>query len=249
MSESLIDFIEYVRKHCAVLGVEEGLCVRSGVDVVIESAPESVVAVLRCLRDDPVCDFALLCDITAVDYPERANRFDVIYTLLSVRHNRRAWVRFCVGEGQNVPSVASVFDSAVWYEREVWDMFGIPFAYNPDLRRILTDYGFDGHPLRKDFPLTGHVELRYDPELRRVAYAPVVLQQDYRDFDFISPWEGMDRLSVPPVSLPGDEKAYQQKTEDPYLSTPHAPRFGWRKPVSDLPESAQSPLKSDKDEI
>jgi len=137
-------------------------------------------------------------DICGVDWPERPERFDVVYNLLSLKHNQRIRVKVAVREDEPVPSVVGIFPSAGWYEREVWDLYGVPFAGNPDLRRILTDYGFDGHPLRKDFPLTGFVELRYDDEQKRVVYEPVKLTQDFRSFDFLSPWEGM---------LAGDEKA------------------------------------------
>jgi NADH-quinone oxidoreductase subunit C len=162
----------------------------------------SIQKVLTFLRDDSQCLFKQLMDICGVDYPERERRFDVVYHLLSLRHNQRVRVKVEADEETPVPSVVDVFVSAGWYEREVWDMYGVGFAGNPDLRRILTDYGFDGHPLRKDFPLTGFVELRYDDEQKRVVYEPVKLTQDFRNFDFLSPWEGM---------LPGDEKATGEK--------------------------------------
>ncbi len=160
-----------------------------------------IVRVLTHLRDDPACQFKMLVDICGVDYPERAQRFDVVYNLLSLTGNRRIRVKVRTGEETPVPSVVSVFSAAGWYERETWDLYGVPFSDHPDLRRILTDYGFDGHPLRKDFPLTGHVEVRYDDEQKRVVYDRVKLSQDFRTFDFLSPWEGMTR------PLPGDEKA------------------------------------------
>lgn len=162
---------------------------------------DSVIPVLTFLRDDPGCLFKMLVDVTAVDYPERPARFEVVYNLLSLKHNRRVRLKLAVEDGVAVPSVAGVFASASWYEREVWDMFGISFTGHPDLRRILTDYEFEGHPLRKDFPLTGYVEVRYDDEQKRVVYEPVKLTQEFRNFDFVSPWEGMNTL------LPGDEKA------------------------------------------
>jgi NADH-quinone oxidoreductase subunit C len=162
---------------------------------------EAIVRVLTHLRDDPGCLFKVLVDICGVDYPERAERFDVVYNLLSLRHNRRIRVKVRTGETTPVPSVVSVFSAAGWYERETWDLYGVAFSDHPDLRRLLTDYGFDGHPLRKDFPLTGHVEVRYDEEQKRVVYDKVRLTQDFRSFDFLSPWEGMTR------QLPGDEKA------------------------------------------
>jgi NADH-quinone oxidoreductase subunit C len=140
-------------------------------------------------------------DILGVDYPEQEERFEVVYQFLSLRHNQRVRVKVTTDEDSPVPSVAGIYPSAIWYEREVWDMYGVFFADHPDLRRILTDYGFEGHPLRKDFPLTGYVELRYDDEQKRVVYEPVKLTQDFRTFDFLSPWDGMTR------QLPGDEKA------------------------------------------
>ena len=146
----------------------------------------------------------MLVDVCGVDYPNREDRFEVVYNLLSLRHNQRVRVKVAVDEDTVVPSVVGIFPSASWFERECWDMFGIFFSGHPDMRRLLTDYGFDGHPFRKDFPLTGFVEVRYDDEERRVVYEPVKLTQAFRSFDFLSPWEGMTR------PLPGDEKA---KTE------------------------------------
>ncbi|MCB1884277.1 MAG: NADH-quinone oxidoreductase subunit C [Geminicoccaceae bacterium] len=159
--------------------------------------------VLAWLRDEPNMLFKVLLDVCGVDYPERERRFDVVYHLLSLHHNQRVRVRVETDEATPVPSVTEVFRSAGWFEREAWDMYGILFSNHPDLRRILTDYGFEGHPLRKDFPLTGYVELRYDPEQKRVVYEPVTLRQDFRSWDFLSPWEGEG--AGPP--LPGDEKA------------------------------------------
>ena len=169
--------------------------------LVLWTRVESVVPVLTFLRDDPACLFKMLVDLTAVDYPERPERFEVVYNLLSLRHNRRVRLKIAVEDGSSVPSIARILGAASWYEREVWDMFGIPVSGHPDMRRILTDYGFEGHPLRKDFPLTGYVEVRYDDEQKRVVYEPVKLAQEFRSFDFVSPWEGMNTL------LPGDEKA------------------------------------------
>jgi len=162
----------------------------------------AVPKVITFLRDDSNCQFQQLMDLTAADYPEREERFDVVYQLLSLRHNQRVRVKVSTDEDTPVPSVAAIYPSATWYEREAWDMFGVFFSDNPDLRRILTDYGFEGHPLRKDFPLTGYVEVRYDDEQKRVVYEPVKLTQDFRSWDFLSPWEGMTRQI-----LPGDEKA------------------------------------------
>src|SRR5579863_1044381 len=162
---------------------------------------ESIIEVLTFLRDDPQCRFSVLCDICGVDYPDRPLRFEVVYNLLSMSQNLRIRLKIETDEEQAVPSAVGVFSAAGWWEREAWDLFGIYFSDHPDLRRILTDYGFDGHPLRKDFPLTGYVELRYDEDQKRVVYEPVKLKQEFRSFDFLSPWEGMDRI------LPGDEKA------------------------------------------
>jgi NADH-quinone oxidoreductase subunit C len=161
----------------------------------------AIVRVLTFLRDDPRMLFKQLVDLCGVDYPERAERFEVVYNLLSLRHNRRIRVKLATDENEPVPSVTRVFSSANWYERETWDLFGVYFSDHPDLRRLLTDYGFEGHPLRKDFPLTGYVELRYDEDQKRVVYEPVKLKQEFRSFDFLSPWEGMTHM------LPGDEKA------------------------------------------
>lgn len=180
----------------AVLGIEQ-ICD----ELIVTARAGSVVEVLMYLRDDTGCQFKVLIDLCGVDYPERERRFEVVYNLLSLRHNQRVRVKIQVGEGVPVPTVGGVYRSAGWYEREAWDLYGIPFADNPDLRRLLTDYGFEGHPMRKDFPLTGRVEVRYDETQKRVVYDPVKLTQEYRNFDFLSPWEGMNQV------LPGDEKA------------------------------------------
>ena len=170
-------------------------------ELVVDARADQVVRVLKFLKDDPRCRFEQLTDLCGVDYPERDPRFDVVYHLLSMSHNRRLRLKIGVNEDQPVPSVTDVYPSAGWWERETWDLYGTHFAGNPDLRRLLTDYGFSGHPLRKDFPLTGYVEVRYDSEQKRVVYEPVKLTQEFRRFDFLSPWEG---ASYP---LPGDEKA------------------------------------------
>jgi NADH-quinone oxidoreductase subunit C len=170
-------------------------------ELTIGARRDHIARVLKFLRDDPSCQFKLLIDICGVDHPERSNRFDVVYHLLSLHHNQRVRVKIEADDETPVPSVTEVFNSANWYEREVWDMFGVTFSGHPDLRRILTDYGFEGHPLRKDFPLSGFVEVRYSNELKRVVYEPVKLVQDFRSFDFLSPWEGAHYI------LPGDEKA------------------------------------------
>lgn len=162
---------------------------------------EQLPAILSYLCKDPNCRFSQLIDITAADYPGRAERFDLIYHLLSVHQNQRIRVKTPIAEDVAAPSVAGLFPAANWYEREVFDMFGISFTGHPDLRRILTDYGFEGHPLRKDFPLTGWVQVRYDDERKCVVNEPVMLTQEFRAFDFVSPWEGAEYV------LPGDEKA------------------------------------------
>lgn len=181
-------------------------------ELVLNAKAEQLPYVLDFLRDDKECSFQILIDVCGADYPDRggAERFDVVYTLLSIRHNHRIRVKIRAGEETLVPSATGVYSAAGWFEREVWDMYGVLFEGNPDLRRILTDYGFEGHPQRKDFPLTGYVELRYDDELKRVVYEPVKLTQDFRGFDYLSPWEAMTD-----VQLPGDEKA---------VKPPH----GWR---------------------
>jgi NADH-quinone oxidoreductase subunit C len=162
---------------------------------------DGLVAAVTALRDDSSLRLNQLIDICGVDYPDRAERFDVIYQLLSMTRNLRLRVKVATDTRNPVPSICGIFPNAGWYERETWDCYGVMFIGNPDLRRILTDYGFEGHPFRKDFPLTGHVELRYSQEHKRVVYEPVKLAQDFRSFDFLSPWEGTDYV------LPGDEKA------------------------------------------
>lgn len=171
-------------------------------ELILTAKVETICKTLTFLRDDKECACQLLVDVTAVDYPSRPKRFEVVYNLLSMKQNHRIRVKINVADEQIVPSATGVYSFAIWAEREVWDMYGIIFDGHPDLRRILTDYGFEGHPQRKDFPLTGYVELRYDEELKRVVYEPVKLQQDFRNFDYLSPWEGMTD-----VQLPGDEKA------------------------------------------
>ena len=171
-------------------------------ELTLEVETARVVEALTFLRDDPDCQFICFTDLSGVDYPQREKRFDVVYLLLSPKLNRRIRVKIATDEATPAPSIVSVFPAADWYEREAYDLFGILFDGHPDLRRILTDYGFDGHPLRKDFPMTGFVEVRYDDEEKRVRYEPVKLTQEFRRFDFLSPWEG--------APLPGDEKAKGQ---------------------------------------
>lgn len=198
MTQALKDLGEYIAQALPqdVLGTEVN---RVGeLSLTVKAA--SIVKVLSFLKDDAGCLFKQLVDVCGVDWPGRESRFDVVYHLLSMKHNQRVRVKVATDEETAIPSVTSVFSSAGWFERETWDMYGVLFSDHPDLRRILTDYGFEGHPLRKDFPLTGYVEMRYDDETKRVVYEPVKLTQDFRSFDFLSPWEG-------PGMLPGDEKA------------------------------------------
>ena len=170
-------------------------------ELTISVAAESIVPVVTFLRDDPKCRFISFVDVCGADYPARARRFDVVYHLLSPHLNQRIRVKLEADDVTPVQSITGVFPGANWFERETYDLYGVLFSGHPDLRRILTDYGFDGHPLRKDFPLTGFVEVRYDEERKRVVYEPVTLAQEFRSFDYLSPWEGTDYV------LPGDEKA------------------------------------------
>jgi NADH-quinone oxidoreductase subunit C len=171
-------------------------------EIVLHAERDGLVGLMRALRD--AFGFEQVMDICGVDFPDREERFDVVYNLLSVSKNRRLRVIVTTDEEKPVPSVWTIWPCATWWEREAWDLFGVVFSGQPDLRRILTDYGFEGHPLRKDFPLTGHVEVRYDEERKQVIYEPVKLTQDWRSFDFISPWEGV-------TTLPGDEKVHQER--------------------------------------
>jgi NADH-quinone oxidoreductase subunit C len=177
-----------------------------GDELVADVERELLVPVMTALRDDPRFAFEQLMDLCGVDWPERAERFDVVYNLLSVSTNRRLRVIVTADAETPVPSVYAIWPCATWWEREAWDLYGIVFSDQPDLRRILTDYGFEGHPLRKDFPLTGYVEMRYDEERQQVVYEPVQMTQDWRSFDFISPWEGA-------TTLPGDEKAHETRAK------------------------------------
>jgi NADH-quinone oxidoreductase subunit C len=170
-------------------------------DLAIAVAAEDIVAVVTALRDDPELRFISFVDLCGVDYPEREKRFDVVYHFLSPHKNHRIRIKVMTDADTPVPSISDIFPAATWFEREAYDFYGILFSGNPDFRRILTDYGFRGHPLRKDFPLTGFVEVRYSNEQKRVVYEPVKLPQEFRNFDFLSPWEGTEYV------LPGDEKA------------------------------------------
>ena len=206
MNQALKDLGEYI---AAALPQDVRAAAVAHDELMLHAQAGSIVRVLRFLRDDANCQFKLLVDICGVDHPDRAERFEVVYNLLSIKHNRRVRVKLATDENTPVPSATGIFSAAGWFERETWDLFGIPFADHPDLRRLLTDYGFEGHPMRKDFPLTGYVEVRYDEEQKRVVYEPVKLTQEFRTFDFLSPWEGMTRM------LPGDEKAEPKPAAKP----------------------------------
>jgi NADH-quinone oxidoreductase subunit C len=184
----------------ALPGAVTGSSLKLG-ELTITTSTRDLLALVTFLRDDERCQFRSFIDITAVDWPNRERRFDVVYHFLSPSLNQRIRVMLEVDENSTVPSIIGVFPGADWFEREAYDLYGVLFTGHPDMRRLLTDYGFEGHPLRKDFPLTGFVEVRYDDEQKRVVYDPVRLAQEFRNFDFLSPWEGPDYL------LPGDEKA------------------------------------------
>jgi len=196
--EALNELSSYLQEK---LGASRNSVALAYGDLSVEVDAARLLDVLTFLRDDVQCQFISLIDISGVDYPYRSHRFDVVYHLLSPRQNLRIRVKVATDEDTPVPSATPVYPGADWYERETYDLYGVLFSGHPDLRRILTDYGFDGHPLRKDFPLTGFVEVRYDDEVKRVVYEPVELRQEFRNFDFQSPWEGTDYV------LPGDEKA------------------------------------------
>lgn len=199
-AESLKDLADHLAAHLGPAILKSGV---SFGELTIEVEAGEIVKAIRFLRDDPACRFVCFTDICGVDYPQREKRFDVVYHLLSPYKNQRIRVKISTDDMTPVPSIVEVFPAANWYERETFDLYGVLFSGHPDLRRILTDYGFEGHPLRKDFPLTGHVEVRYDDEQKRVVYEPVKLAQEFRSFDYLSPWEGTDYV------LPGDEKAKQ----------------------------------------
>ena len=196
MSQALEDLGAHIR--ASMTNAVTGHAVSVG-ELTLEVRTDDIATVIKFLRDDPRCKFTTLIDICGSDYPQRAKRFDVVYHLLSMQLNHRIRIKIQTDEDTPVASIVGIFPCADWFEREAFDMYGILFAGHPDLRRILTDYGFEGFPLRKDFPMSGHVEVRYDSEQQRVVYEPVKLPQAFRNFDFLSPWEGM--------TLPGDEKA------------------------------------------
>jgi NADH-quinone oxidoreductase subunit C len=198
MTQALKDLGDHISSAfpAGVLGTE----ISHG-QLIVRVQREAILQVMSFLRDDLACRFEMMIDLCGVDYPDRPERFEVVYNLLSLKHNNRVRIKVSTDEENPVPSITGIYSAAGWFEREAWDLFGIYFADNPDLRRLLTDYGFEGHPLRKDFPLTGYVEVRYDEDQKRVVYEPVKLKQEFRSFDFLSPWEGMNEI------LPGDEKA------------------------------------------
>lgn len=200
MEDALSELGEYIALKAG--DAVEGYSVAYG-ELTIDARAEAIVSLVRLLRDDARGRFVSIIDVCGVDYPEREQRFDVVYHFLSPTQNQRIRVRIKTDEMTPVPSITGVFPGADWFEREAYDLYGILFSGHHDLRRILTDYGFDGHPLRKDFPLTGFVEVRYDEQRKRVVYEPVKLAQEFRNFDYLSPWEGTDYV------LPGDEKARQ----------------------------------------
>ena len=201
MNQALIDLGDYIVTKIPDLAASPTV---AHDELTVSAAPDSLVRLLTFLRDDSECQFKQLVDICGVDWPEREPRFDVVYHLLSHRQNHRIRVKVQTDATAPVPSATDLFSAAGWYEREVWDLYGLFFDGHPDLRRLLTDYGFEGHPLRKDFPLTGYVEVRYDEEQKRVVYEPIKLTQEFRSFDFMSPWEGAEYI------LPGDEKVDQE---------------------------------------
>ena len=200
MSNSLEELSVYLRESCgeAIVSAE----IAWG-ELNVTATVENYIGLLTFLRDDPRCQFISFIDLCGVDYPERERRFDVVVHLLSPKTNTRIRVKVAVGEDETIASATSVFIGADWFEREAYDMYGVLFTGHPDLRRLLTDYGFEGYPMRKDFPTTGYVEVRYDDTVKRVVYEPVQLRQEFRNFDFLSPWEGTDYV------LPGDEKKSQ----------------------------------------
>jgi NADH-quinone oxidoreductase subunit C len=200
MDETLREMAEYIAATHASAVIDWQI---AHGELTVRVTPAEIVHFTRALRDDPRLAFICFIDICGVDYPSREKRFDVVYHFLSPTQNARIRLKVATDEDTPVPSITGIFPGANWFEREAYDFYGILFTGHPDLRRLLTDYGFEGHPLRKDFPLTGFVEVRYDNEQRRVVYEPVQLPQEYRDFDFLSPWEGTEYV------LPGDEKAKQ----------------------------------------
>ncbi len=203
MSEDLLELAEVIKEKLSSAVLSSGI--NPVGELVLTVTPKRIAECVELLKTDRSCRFSTLVDITAVDYPGRENRFEVVYHLLSMYTNQRIRLKLSIDEDEVVPSITEVYPAANWFEREVFDMYGVMFSGHPDLRRILTDYGFRGYPLRKDFPTTGYVELRYDEAEKRVVYEPVSLVQEYRQFDFMSPWEGAEYI------LPGDDKGEAAK--------------------------------------
>jgi len=201
MSERLSELADHIAQGLPDAKLESAIAFG---ELTIACKREDLTPLLTFLRDDPQCRFVCLIDICGVDYPSRPHRFEIVYHLLSPYRNARVRVKLATGGDEPVPSAVAIFPAANWFEREAFDLYGVPFSGHPDLRRILTDYGFSGYPMRKDFPLTGEVEVRWDEGAKRVVYEPVKLVQEYRHFDALSPWEGTDYL------LPGDEKGGRQ---------------------------------------
>lgn len=206
MTEALNDLGDHISSVEAIADLVKGYDVRHG-ELTVHAEREGIVKLAKFLKDDNQCVFETLIDICGVDWPERSLRFDVVYHFLSMRLNQRIRVKIATDEATPVPSLVDLHPSANWFEREAFDMYGIRFAGHPDMRRLLTDYGFEGYPLRKDFPLTGFTQVRYDDLEKRVVNEPVELVQEYRNFDFLSPWEGMTK------DLPGDEKADEERAD------------------------------------
>lgn len=198
MSEALQVLASYITEKCSNLVTTSEVAFG---ELTLATTADNLIALVTFLRDDSRCGFINIVDVCGVDYPSRVDRFEVVYHFLAPKQNQRIRVKLSTNEDKPVPSICPLFPGADWFEREAWDLYGVMFTGHPDLRRILTDYGFEGHPLRKDFPLTGFVEVRYDDTVKRVVYEPVALKQEFRSFDFLSPWEGTDYV------LPGDEKA------------------------------------------
>jgi NADH-quinone oxidoreductase subunit C len=198
MSEALQELASYITEKCGTLVTTSDIAFG---ELTLATTAENLIALVTFLRDDARCGFINIVDVCGVDYPSRVDRFEVVYHFLAPKQNQRIRIKLSTNEDKPVPSLCPLFPGADWFEREAWDLYGVMFTGHPDLRRILTDYGFEGHPLRKDFPLTGFVEVRYDDTVKRVVYEPVELKQEFRSFDFLSPWEGTDYV------LPGDEKA------------------------------------------
>ena len=207
MSQALRELGDYIA--AALPDAVEKSDVQLG-ELMIWAKPAQIAKLMKFLRDDANCQFKMLVDLCGVDYPDQTQRFEVVYNLLSLKLNLRGRVKAVIGEDEAIPSIVPIYSTAGWFEREAYDMYGIFFQDNPDLRRILTDYGFEGHPFRKDFPLSGYIEVRYDEAQKRVVYEPVKLTQEFRSFDFLSPWEGMLQ---PRGVLPGDEKATAGEAE------------------------------------